>query len=600
MAQPRAGATTASLTETRDLPGGLGDPFRSVSALPGVVPIASGLPYSYVRGAPPATVGYVYDDIPLPQLFHFALLSGVVHPRMLGPIDFYAGVSPVRLGRRLGGSIEAQGPGQALLGGAEIELRLIDSNAYVEVPLDGGGGFRLAGRFGTPGLILGLIEPDTTLSYWDYQGRAQLPLGAGTELQLVLFGSYDELLNPPFGEDNDRFNEARMEFHRFEARLLQRRGSDEFGLALRLGYDDSDLDRELRVEAITVGPRLWLKQRLSPEASLHMGAEFYGSSGRIETLVARGRNVVAGQRQLRVDVPLYADAPARSTGGAFAELRLRPEPHLELALGLRSDIWIVSGQLSAAVDPRVRATYHVDEQLRLHVGAGLTHQPAVFSYPLPGLTEVALDRGLQESLQGEVGGALQLPLDSELQLQAFVHHYAGLLLPELYGPEDGQTVPTVDALSYGLELLLRREYSRSLSGWVSYTLGFAKAFAEGGARFAPEFDVRHVLNLVLQYRVVGGLELGLGLHVRSGRPFNQFGGRDSEPIYTVRLPAFVRLDARVAYRFVPSWGQLVVYLEWLNATLAKEYLGAECLYGRCEAQTAPAIFFPNLGVRASF
>ena len=42
----------------RQLPGAFGDPFRALDALPGVTPIVSGLPFFYVRGAPPANVGY--------------------------------------------------------------------------------------------------------------------------------------------------------------------------------------------------------------------------------------------------------------------------------------------------------------------------------------------------------------------------------------------------------------------------------------------------------------------------------------------------------------------------------------------------------------
>ena len=48
----------------RDMPGAFGDPFRAIEALPGVVPIVSGLPYFYVRGSPPSGTLYVYDDIP--------------------------------------------------------------------------------------------------------------------------------------------------------------------------------------------------------------------------------------------------------------------------------------------------------------------------------------------------------------------------------------------------------------------------------------------------------------------------------------------------------------------------------------------------------
>src|SRR6478752_9098783 len=59
-------------TEISRLPGAFGDAFRAIEALPGVVPIVSGLPYFYVRGAPPGNVGYYFDGIPVPYLYHFA------------------------------------------------------------------------------------------------------------------------------------------------------------------------------------------------------------------------------------------------------------------------------------------------------------------------------------------------------------------------------------------------------------------------------------------------------------------------------------------------------------------------------------------------
>jgi hypothetical protein len=55
--------------DARRVPGAFGDPFRVVEILPGVAPVLSGIPYFYVRGAPPGSVGYQIDDIPVPLLF---------------------------------------------------------------------------------------------------------------------------------------------------------------------------------------------------------------------------------------------------------------------------------------------------------------------------------------------------------------------------------------------------------------------------------------------------------------------------------------------------------------------------------------------------
>ncbi len=57
-------------SETRLIPGAFADPFRVVEVLPGVAPVLSGIPYFYVRGAPPGDVGYRIDNIPVPLLFH--------------------------------------------------------------------------------------------------------------------------------------------------------------------------------------------------------------------------------------------------------------------------------------------------------------------------------------------------------------------------------------------------------------------------------------------------------------------------------------------------------------------------------------------------
>jgi hypothetical protein len=64
----------------RELPGAFGDPFRAIEVLPGVTPIATGLPYFYVRGAPPGNVGYFLDGVRVPYLYHIGLGPSVIHP----------------------------------------------------------------------------------------------------------------------------------------------------------------------------------------------------------------------------------------------------------------------------------------------------------------------------------------------------------------------------------------------------------------------------------------------------------------------------------------------------------------------------------------
>jgi hypothetical protein len=79
-----------------------------------------------------------------------------------------------------------------------------------------------------------------------------------------------------------------------------------------------------------------------------------------------------------------------------------------------------------------------------------------------------------------------------------------------------------------------------------------------------------------------------------------------------RLPGFFRADAQVIYAWTNSWSRMRVSLEWMNLTLSEEALQLNCdepydamgfpTGGEpvCEVEYAPAIFFPNIGIRAEF
>ncbi|HEX3854877.1 MAG TPA: TonB family protein, partial [Polyangiaceae bacterium] len=99
---------TLGHAEVHDMPGAFGDPYRAIEALPGVVPIASGLPYFYVRGAPPGNVGYFFDGIPVPYLYHFAAGPGVLSPAFVDHVDLYPGAYPARYGRFAGAIVAGE------------------------------------------------------------------------------------------------------------------------------------------------------------------------------------------------------------------------------------------------------------------------------------------------------------------------------------------------------------------------------------------------------------------------------------------------------------------------------------------------------------
>src|SRR5262245_20309258 len=166
------GGTTMTRAEVRQIPGAFGDPFRAIDALPGVTPIVSGVPFFYVRGAPPGNVGYFLDGVRVPYLYHVGFGPSVVHPALVQRVNFYPGGYPARFGRYAGGIVAADITLPRDDWHGEGNIRLFDLGGVVEGGFDDGKGtVLLAGRYSYTGAIVSLLVPDIKLDYRDFQAR---------------------------------------------------------------------------------------------------------------------------------------------------------------------------------------------------------------------------------------------------------------------------------------------------------------------------------------------------------------------------------------------------------------------------------------------
>jgi TonB family protein len=162
------GVMTMGRAEVQVLPGAFGDPFRAIEALPGVTPIFSGVPFFYVRGAPPGNVGYFLDNIRVPYLYHLALGPSVVNPALVDRVDLYPGGYPAQYGRYAGGIVAAETTKPSAEIHGEGVIRTYDVGALVETPLGNRGSALVGGRYSYTAAMLSLFSPDTSLDYWDY------------------------------------------------------------------------------------------------------------------------------------------------------------------------------------------------------------------------------------------------------------------------------------------------------------------------------------------------------------------------------------------------------------------------------------------------
>jgi len=237
----------------------------------------------------------------------------------------------------------------------------------------------------------------------------------------------------------------------------------------------------------------------------------------------------------------------------------------------------------------------------------------------------------QEALIGSVGVERTLGTSASVRVEGYYKRFDDLLVGQLESepvrlarvarydfPAELQSHIPTDAIitsrpandgqgrAYGFDVLVRRTTVSSdtrLRGWASYTWGKAEREAYGH-RFPFEYDRRHAFTTVLAYQLSPRWELStttrvasgfarteaLGLRVAGvvdaddvdgdGRRDDLLPERDADGrlVYVVdfggvanmqrgRLPAFVRVDARLTWR--SSSRRWEMYAEVLNATNRK-------------------------------
>ncbi|MET0390167.1 MAG: TonB-dependent receptor [Polyangiales bacterium] len=629
-------ATAINSTEAKQLQHSMGPSFAFTESLPGVVPVFSGVPYLIVRGASPAGSTSYFDGIPVPSLFHLALGPSLIDPELSGETRFFAGGAPGRYAAHIGGVLERTGPDAHTLAtpARNLQLSLLDASGLLNVPTDTGS-LAIAWRYGNPGLMLRALGIDATLGYYDYQVRYQSALSSRTQLSVVLMGAGDHL-----GERTVPSDDIDLSFHRLLGRLTTRIGRVTLGSQLILSSDSSTLGQELSGQALRASEALYMQYQASG-LRLRLGVDLTSADVKLER-GAPDRSRLGGSaftrrsRDLALDPEDFLDGqpfssvPNRNFLGGYAELSWTPLTRLTLDFNLRGDTFLAGSHVDAALAPALRVRVRPSDALTLFGSLALANKPHTSPLPIPGLNDIALDRGVETALQSEVGATLRIGDSLQLEAAAFYHRYYDVVYMELIldcqGNTNPQTVPsllatmnaeasicrssrlpTADGASYGIELFAKRDLTQHLSGFLSYTLGFADATARDGTAFTPQSDVRHLVNAVLQYDFGYGLTLGVRLHFRTGKMavntiFDVPSYRFARVEY--RLPPFFRLDVRLSYAFRVSFGRLEASLGMQNATLSREATNRDCYASTttvtCEVDYQPYIALPNLGLRADF
>ncbi len=572
---------TFSREEVRQIPGAFGDPFRAIEAMPGVTPMASGLPFFYVRGAPPGNVGYFLDGVRVPYLYHVGFGPSVVHPGLVERVDLYAGGYPARFGRFAGGIVAAEtaAPRPELHG--EANVRLFDAGALVEAGFANGRGTALVGgRYSYTAALLSLIAPEVELAYRDYQARVSYDLSPRDRLTLFSFGAYDLLGRERNGDLTVLFG---TEFYRLDLRHDHDTGHGSLRTAFTLGLDrtaNAFLAGEQRqITTQILGARTALEHRLSADTRFRLGTD--GTVERYRTSPAKYADPDSPETQA-----FASNFPPRTdlAFGVFGDLVLDVTPGVELVPGARVDLYRSDSASAVAVDPRISARFAVSDRVRIIHAYGIAHQPPSFVLPIPGLTPGNLDNGLQQSWQTSAGVEADVADATTASLTLFYNAFFDMT--DAAGSRTQRGPPTEElderamGQAVGAELFVKRKLTKQLGGFLSYTLSRSTR-SLGREKFPSNFDRTHVLNAALGYDLGRGWRPGGRVVFYTGTPLEPTQNEDaSSPPRTTsgieRSPAFFRLDVRLEKRWVLGQSTWISFVaEVLNATLSKERFGDE-------------------------
>jgi TonB family protein len=576
--------------EVRQLPGAFGDPFRAIESLPGVTPIVSGLPFFYVRGAPPGNVGYFLDGVRVPYLYHVGLGPSIVHPGMVSRVDLYPGGYPAQYGRFAGGIVSGETTLPETTPHGEGNVRIFDAGALAEAGFDEGKGtVLLGGRYSYTAAIVSLLAPTTTLAYHDYQARVSYDLTPRDRVTAFSFGSYDlvgetqnDILTVLFGSEFYR-TDFRYE-HRFDDASTWR-------TAVALGFDQTRIGDQRNSQDRMLGVRSRYEHPFAGGSMVRAGFDVS-----VDGYSADKRTYADPEDPDTIRFDNLFPPRTDQAAGVWADIVWRATPRLELTPGLRADVYGSGGASAFALDPRIAARFKIADKWRIVHAYGIAHQPPSFVVPIPGLTPGELRGGLQSAWQTAAGVEVDLP--AETSLKATLFHNAFFDMNDVLGISSGRRRDALDARAQGsavgLEVYLHRRLTKRVGGYLSYTLSRSTRQLDGYT-FPSAFDRTHVASGALAFDLGRRWRLGARLVFYTGVPKSlEVRGAVAPPPaeHPERDPAFYRVDARLEKRWLlgkKAWISFV--LEGLNVTLSKETFGTR--------EIGP-VTIPSIGLEAGF
>jgi hypothetical protein len=610
------------------MPGVLNDPYRAIEVQPGVTPTASGFPYYFIRGAPPGNIGYFFDGIQVPLLFHVGGGPSVIPSQLVQRVELHPGPYPAEVGRFAGAIIEAERAPAPLQWRGEAGLRVGDIGGFVEGPLGENVSVLAGGRYSIGAAIVSLIVPSIAVQYGDYQAGAVWKLGSGHRLSVLAFGAYDYLATVA-GEGDAETRDVLLDsdFHRVDLRYDRESPSGgTVRAAVTLGLDQSrsvgvERARDLKLAARAAITRPVGDGRALLRGGVDVAVDGYSIIPQKPPCPAGGGSLGPGGGPTpdgecdpslpapepgdnRLDITFRELFPSRVdlAFGAWADARIALDERSSITPGIRVDHYRSLGATATAVDPKIVGRFGIGPHLSLIPAVGLASQLPGFA-PLPALQIGGIPGGLQRNFQTSFGAEMRY---GPIELVTSIFRHATFNLTDPIGTNRGTDLDAERFLSrslgdaYGLEIGARGALRRDLLFVVSYTLSRSTR-KSGGITVPSSFDRTHVAHVALLYDLGRNWRAGVRHVIYTGFPAEEVGPGFIASEDPDRVRPFYRFDFRVSKRWkVGERGFVALIADVQNATLSKEVFDVACDSGGCTPQTLGPVTIPGLALEAGF
>ncbi len=621
------------------VPGTFGDPIRVIQSLPGLArtPFVTG--FLLIRGSNPDDSGVFIDGHRVPLLFHFLGGPSVLNAEFLDKIDLYPGGFPARYGRSIGGIVGVgtrSSKSEGVHGSADIDF--LDAGGYVRFPIGKKGSMAVAGRRSYLDFMLGFFlpdqEPGQTLIvvpvYDDEQVRLDYDFGRQGKASVFYIRSSDVLkvLSEDAEDDSSVALNSSIGFQRLIGKYERRIAGDlRLSLSPAIGVDsigfsgapggDDDAFVGLDIVSRSLSYRMRTFGKLGRHLYLDAGLDLESRSTRWELLIPLNDDISIDDA---IDIPpeLLIRNTDSHMAALYADLAV-DLGNLRLVPGVRLDGYLLQSQTQLTLDPRLVGRYKISSEWLAKGYVGLFHQPPQPEALDPefGNPEVEPEQAVHIGL----GGEWQFAKNWDVDFEGYFIDRSNQIVATNAATVDSETgdiqrtfwANTRVGDTIGAEVLLRRQVTRKLFGWASYTYSKTRQRDTPDEEYIPSsFDQRHTLNVVSSYSTDNNWEFGARFRLATGRPITEVldGTFDADSGGYRRLrgerragrrKTFRQLDMRVEKTLLYDTWRLGLYLDIQNVLNTVNEEGIQYDYRfRERSPIASVPFVPTIGVRGQF